>query len=1558
MIDDDDDLLDENNDLNHINYNSRRGGGTQAAKKPAQQQQKQSDFNYNDIEFSDDDILKESVPKQQQNNQKRGSDIDDIGFGNPQKNQYNNNSNSKQQSALPPIQNNSSLPSINKPVSKQPISLNPFKIDEPIHKPAQKKEEQEFDDLDDLDDIYEQSHSNKKQESPIKTQSGLGKTEVIKSKPNFGKANIKQEQIQKQQENNSFEDLDDNYYQNHNSKKQESPAKPQSRSGVTEAIKSKPNFGKQNIKQEPIKQYFEEEYNEGFDDDKVNKNKGEEEPLSSLSDLPDIDQASPKYESQNNNNKNLHSNNQKKSDNNFKQDDNQDEEEEDNYKEHKEAKPFSIQNKKNEKAPSKQNLPPQQQKTSAQQKRNANDSADRLRKKSRELSSGSLRRNSENSLVSKPANNKAASREATRNKIPPSSSSKSQPKSRQFSAGKMFKMLNMQDLEKLLEEKNYDHMSFKDLKIENESLREKLKQFNQQLTEKIEHNQTLIQKQAIQQNSSNQTRSRSNQMRTADAEQENNMKIMKRLQEEYDKLESRLLIVEDQSYVSKLKQQIESAKLVINKFKVDIKHIILKNDQQAKELSKIDRGDGIPGSVKESHNLKIEIQQYVNKINELQKRKEEIEDMFKKKADQIEIKDKEFNEKAREAKQLNVDVSLQSNSYKRKEKYKDLQKDLENLIKSNQTAQKLCNTKENIQKRELEEVQREIQNKDDEINQMEIEIMELKNRISDRIDKEKTYSSNLKEIFNKLPESNVGIYHHRSTDSLNRNKNLENSLTPVKHNNLFSPSSKNSSNSKPNLKFIKKENYAKKEEKSKERKGSSLIKDEVETESINFHQKIHSKSNLNQNQIDSDSKEEVISKPFNFKKNNNQEARVWKPEDNLNSNNNLNSNSNLQQSPLKNQLQTPTSQNIDTPQSFNFKKKNDQQSDNNQLKQPQQGSQQQLLSNDNLINKQQSQTQLDQHKEQEDVFSKPQRMFKFKKENNNESTHQGGSGDYNPLESIGKNNQAQNQQQIQPQKQEDEGYNFSANSRVSRVRQKGGAVQGQQNDQQQLSKIEEEKSKIENEQPIIPSNEKQVIVGGGYNPSALTQNNNPQGGLGGGYAFSGLDSNKNANQNSLNNISDSYQPTAGVSRRRQGAGSNMNNNDINAGYMPSTLAAQNNLDNNQKNNEHDIKNNFNSFGNNNQTSNNLNSDKQQQNDDFNINAVSRRRGGANQQKDDNSNNIAGEYNFSRNQASNNEQKPNNKPDDNKWSWNTGNDNTTNNNNMDKFGQNNNQQIQQNNENKQTSNLLNKNNNDDKWSWDNNGNSNLQGKGGINQASNWNNNTYGMNNNNNNNNFNSQSVQEQPKQFNFKKNQEEQQQIKQDNENKQDILTIKQQIQQEQPKQHQQQQQQLTQPQQIKKQEDDVIFQGPNDRRRVNKKPNAAEAAKVQKRDIFGGGGDSNDQQFSLAAPKEVGGAGGESKPIQQSAYQPSGMNQKSNNKSPFDDDDDGSGLDFLKQDKPKVNYNDDEDDDFFGKKSSKPANQQPSQLGLGTKKNQENKQEREKQLASKAQNNDFFGDLI
>lgn len=70
---------------------------------------------------------------------------------------------------------------------------------------------------------------------------------------------------------------------------------------------------------------------------------------------------------------------------------------------------------------------------------------------------------------------------------------------------------------------------------------------------------------------------------------------------------------------------------------------------KAKELSRIDKEDGVDESVKESHNLKMEVQQYIDKINELEKRKEEIESIVEKKVELIDIKDSEMSVKIKEA---------------------------------------------------------------------------------------------------------------------------------------------------------------------------------------------------------------------------------------------------------------------------------------------------------------------------------------------------------------------------------------------------------------------------------------------------------------------------------------------------------------------------------------------------------------------------------------------------------------------------------------------------------------------------------------------------------------------------------------------------------------------------------------------------------------------------------------------------------------------------------------------------------------------------------------------
>lgn len=105
-----------------------------------------------------------------------------------------------------------------------------------------------------------------------------------------------------------------------------------------------------------------------------------------------------------------------------------------------------------------------------------------------------------------------------------------------------------------------------------------------------------------------------------------------------------------------------------------------------------------------------------------------------------------------------------------------------------------------------------------------------------------------------------------------------------------------------------------------------------------------------------------------------------------------------------------------------------------------------------------------------------------------------------------------------------------------------------------------------------------------------------------------------------------------------------------------------------------------------------------------------------------------------------------------------------------------------------------------------------------------------------------------------------------------------------------------------------MFKGPNDGRRVRGQQTTTTAAanekKVIKRDIFS---NADGDEPSFAQPKELGQPEAPSKRAPVAAAKKSLLD---------DEDDDDAGLDFLKKDKKKVNY---DDDDIFTAKKPTPA---------------------------------------
>lgn len=73
-------------------------------------------------------------------------------------------------------------------------------------------------------------------------------------------------------------------------------------------------------------------------------------------------------------------------------------------------------------------------------------------------------------------------------------------------------LFSKEGLKELLRDRDYEQMNFKEIKGENDALREKLRSFNAQLTEKVEQSQAIMTKQAAEKSvaASSKPRTRSN----------------------------------------------------------------------------------------------------------------------------------------------------------------------------------------------------------------------------------------------------------------------------------------------------------------------------------------------------------------------------------------------------------------------------------------------------------------------------------------------------------------------------------------------------------------------------------------------------------------------------------------------------------------------------------------------------------------------------------------------------------------------------------------------------------------------------------------------------------------------------------------------------------------------------------------------------------------------------------------------------------------------------------------------------------------------------------------
>lgn len=114
-----------------------------------------------------------------------------------------------------------------------------------------------------------------------------------------------------------------------------------------------------------------------------------------------------------------------------------------------------------------------------------------------------------------------------------------------------------------------------------------------------------------------------------------------------------------------------------------------------------------------------------DKIKELEKKRADFEDLFARKGEAIEVKEADLAKKIKEAKAMGVSVNFTvgDSQSKRIAKHRDLQKALEQMEKKNATLMKMHKTKEVLFYREIDEIAKDVLEKDNEIKALEANLI-------------------------------------------------------------------------------------------------------------------------------------------------------------------------------------------------------------------------------------------------------------------------------------------------------------------------------------------------------------------------------------------------------------------------------------------------------------------------------------------------------------------------------------------------------------------------------------------------------------------------------------------------------------------------------------------------------------------------------------------------------------------------------------------------------------------------------------------------------------------
>jgi len=340
---------------------------------------------------------------------------------------------------------------------------------------------------------------------------------------------------------------------------------------------------------------------------------------------------------------------------------------------------------------------------------------------------------------------------------------------------------------KQLIESDSSSKPIKEVELENNKLREFLKDLNEKLTKLVKDSKPSNPKKIVE----FKYKSEEEQLKTINQEIENNKKIIELKAAEYKKLKERLEVIKDPEYLYQIEEKIEETMKKAEEIKRGNQKLITATLASGKNLNNIENVDGMPQNIKEANEKTKDLYLLKRKLEKLQERNREFAKEKQEKSSKIQELTQEYNDLLSSNCLTPEDKSgsaLQHKYRSLQNQYKNLQETLKLIEKKNEK-----HVVANI-KREIDSIELAILRDKELISKLDEMIEKQSIELKDIIDKEGLHSDKaMHDVFTKIksslsvpkqketieePKSKI-ISRNLSRASLKKRTDRSGELTPV-----------------------------------------------------------------------------------------------------------------------------------------------------------------------------------------------------------------------------------------------------------------------------------------------------------------------------------------------------------------------------------------------------------------------------------------------------------------------------------------------------------------------------------------------------------------------------------------------------------------------------------------------------------------------------------------------------------------------------------------------------------------------------------------------------------